>query len=62
MSKKISMQDAAEIYGVSPGTIHRYITAGLITAYRVGPRVIRLDADEVAEQLLGVPVGSGDAT
>jgi excisionase family DNA binding protein len=61
MAKKITMQEAAEIYGVCPSTIRRYITAGLITAYRVGPRVIRLDADELDEQLLGAPVSS-DAT
>jgi len=62
MSKKISMQEAADTYGVSRATIRRYIDAGLITAYRVGPRVIRLDADELDHQLLGAPVGGGDAT
>ena len=55
--KKISMQEAAEIYGVNPRTIRRYIADGRITAYRVGPRVIRLDADQVAKELLGTPVG-----
>jgi excisionase family DNA binding protein len=62
MSKKISMQEAADIYGVSRATIRRWVEAGLITGYRVGPRVIRLDADELDEQLRGAPVGGGDAT
>ena len=44
MAKKISMPEAAEMCGVSETTIRRYIAAGLVTAYRVGPRMIRLDA------------------
>lgn len=58
MAKKISMPEAAEMCGVSETTIRRYIAAGLVTAYRVGPRMIRLDADQVAEQLLGTPVAT----
>jgi excisionase family DNA binding protein len=58
MAKKISMQEAADLCGVSETTIRRYIAAGLVTAYRVGPRMIRLDADQVAEQLLGTPVAT----
>ena len=57
--KKISMVEAAETYGVSIRTIRRYIADGRITAYRVGPRVIRLDPDQVAKELLGTPVGAG---
>lgn len=56
----ISIQGAAATYGVSDRTIRRYIAAGLITGKRVGPRLIRLDPEEVRAQLLG-PVGGGDA-
>jgi excisionase family DNA binding protein len=61
VAKQISMQEAADTYGVSTKTIRRYIASGRLTAYRVGPRLIRLDAEQVRDQLLGSPVGGGDA-
>jgi excisionase family DNA binding protein len=51
--KKITMQEAAEIYGVHVKTIRRYIASGLLSAERIGPRLIRLDAEEVHQQLAG---------
>lgn len=57
MAKKITMQEAADTYGVSTRTIRRYIAAGTLTAYRVGPRMIRLDPEQVARQLCGEPIG-----
>ena len=60
MGKKITIQEVADTFGVSTRTVRRYISSSRLTAYRVGPRMIRLDADQVAEQLLGEPVG-GDA-
>ncbi|OCB38763.1 hypothetical protein A5675_15350 [Mycobacterium malmoense] len=56
MSKKISMQEAADTYAVSTSTIRRYIATGRLTAYRVGPRMIRLDADQLERELVG-PIG-----
>jgi hypothetical protein len=45
------------MYGISRRSIHRYITQGLLPAYRVGPRKnIRLDADEVERVMLANPV------
>lgn len=55
-----SIAEIADQFGLSTKTIRRYIAAGQITAYRVGPRTIRLNADEVSDQLLGRRVG-GDA-
>jgi excisionase family DNA binding protein len=60
MGKKISMSEAADTYGVSLTTIRRYIAKGRLSAVRVGPRLIRLDADQVARELLGTPVGNGN--
>ena len=51
--KFVSPTQAAEMYGISRRSIHRYITQGLLPAYRIGPRNIRLDADEVERILLG---------
>jgi len=57
VTKKITMQEAADTYGVSTRTIRRYIASGRLTAYRMGPRFIRLDSEQVREQLLNQPIG-----
>jgi excisionase family DNA binding protein len=49
----ISIQDTATEYKVSERTIRRYIKDGRLTAYRIGPRLIRLDSEQVREQLMG---------
>ncbi len=54
--KFVSPTQAAEMYGISRRSIHRYITQGLLHAYRIGPRNIRLDADEVERVMLANPV------
>jgi len=56
MSRKVSLAEIAAEVGVHPRTIRRYIAAGRITAWRVGPRLLRVDADEAREALLGEPV------
>jgi excisionase family DNA binding protein len=56
----ISIQEAADTYGLSDRTIRRYIAAGRLTAFRIGPRLIRLDPEQVRAQLIG-PVVGGDA-
>lgn len=61
MPEKITIAEAADTYRVSPRTIRRYIAAGRITAYRLGPRMIRLDAAQVADELLSTPVHGGAA-
>jgi excisionase family DNA binding protein len=52
----ITVSEVAKIYGVNPLTVRRWIDAGRITAYQIGPNTIRLDAEQVAEQLLNHPV------
>jgi excisionase family DNA binding protein len=52
---------AAEHTGVSTQTIRRYIAAGRLTGYRVGPRLIRVDLAEVDALLHRIPTVSGDA-
>jgi excisionase family DNA binding protein len=57
MAKKttITIPQAAKAYGVSPTTVRRWIASGRVTAYRVGPRMIRLDS-EILERELKIPV------
>lgn len=58
MGRKITIAQVAEQYGMSTRTVRRYIADGRLTAYRIGPRMIRLDADQVRQQLDGEPVGN----
>jgi len=50
-----SITDAAIEHGVHTATIRRRIADGTITAYRFGPRLIRLDLDEVSTSLRPIP-------
>jgi excisionase family DNA binding protein len=43
----ISTEEAAERLGVSKKTIVRWIKAGRLVGFRVGPRYIRVDANEL---------------
>jgi excisionase family DNA binding protein len=58
--KKVSIAQVAEQYELSTRTVRRYIAEGRLTAYRIGPRVIRLDAEQVHRQLDGDPVSTPD--
>lgn len=55
----IPLSEGAEILGVNTRTVRRYIAAGKITAYRVGPKLVKVDAADL-ETLL-TPVGGGAA-
>ena len=50
-----SIRQAAEFHGVDHKTIRRWIAQGRLTAQRVGPRLIRLDREEVLS--LGQRIG-----
>lgn len=54
-----SIAGAAEYAGVCPKTIRRWIASGRLDAYRVGPRLIKVDLDSV--DALFRPVGGGVA-
>ncbi len=45
---------AADRYGVAIKTIQRRVADGTITAYRLGPRMVRVDLDECDRALLTV--------
>lgn len=51
-----SITETAELLGVSPKTVRRYIAAGRLKAVRLGPRLIRVDPASVAA--LQHPVGN----
>ncbi len=43
----ISLQDAASMLGVSTKTLRRRVADGTLVAYRVGPKLLRVDRFEV---------------
>lgn len=54
----VPLADAAASCGVYPITIRRWISAGRLPAYRVGPRLLRVDADDVARLARPVPTAA----
>lgn len=56
----VTIADAADHIGMNPKTVRRYIAAGRITAYRVGPRAVRVDLNELETMLLRpIPTAAG---
>ena len=47
MGSDLTIQQVATVKGVSSKTVRRWIAAGLLPAYRVGPRLIRIRAADV---------------
>jgi excisionase family DNA binding protein len=58
-----SIAKAAELYDVDPKTVRRWIASGLITGYRIGDRLVKVDLNEVEAKVVTVitPATAGDA-
>lgn len=59
-AKYLGIGDSAAYLSVSPKTIRRMVARGELTAYRVGPKILRIDAEELDAVLRRVP-SAGDA-
>jgi excisionase family DNA binding protein len=56
----ISVDDAAEILGVVPKTIRRYVARGKIRGYRVADeKLLRVASDDVYDLLTPIPTAGG---
>ncbi|MFL6109485.1 MAG: helix-turn-helix domain-containing protein [Marmoricola sp.] len=58
----VNISQAAEYADVHPVTLRRWIAAGLIPAYRVGPRLLKVDINELDAYLKPIAtaaVGNG---
>ncbi len=51
----LSIASAADLTGVVVKTVRRRISDGSLTGYRIGPRLIRVDADELDALLRKIP-------
>jgi excisionase family DNA binding protein len=47
----ISTTEAAQILGISSMSVRRYVDQGILVGYRVGPKLIRVNAESVANIL-----------
>lgn len=53
---------AAEHADVSTRTIRRYIASGILTGYRVGPRLVKVDLNEIDQKIIRtIPTVEGTA-
>jgi excisionase family DNA binding protein len=50
-----TIKQSAEFFGVDVKTVRRWIAQGRLTAYRVGPRLIRIDRNSILK--LASPIG-----
>jgi excisionase family DNA binding protein len=50
-----SVGDAAARVGVSTKTVRRWIASGQLAGYRVGPRLLRVDPDDLDRMLRLIP-------
>lgn len=57
----LSIADAAHLTGVSDKTIRRRIADGSLSAYRMGPRLIRVDLVELDLLLRPIPTAGAGA-
>jgi hypothetical protein len=48
----VSVKVAAERCGVDPRTVRRWIDADLITGYRVGIKLLKVDPDEIERRVI----------
>lgn len=55
----VSLEDAADYAACSTKTIRRRISEGTLTGYRLGPRLLRVDLNELDEILRPVPSARG---
>jgi excisionase family DNA binding protein len=55
----VNITQAAEYADVHPMTLRRWIAAGRVPAYRAGPRLLKVDLNELDAMLRPVPVGGG---
>lgn len=50
-----SLTEAAKYADVSPRTLRRWIAENRLTAYRAGPRLIKVDLQEIDRMLSPIP-------
>lgn len=57
----VSIETAGDYVDTCPRTVRNWVAAGLLTGYRVGPRLLRVDLNEVDAMLRPVPTAVASA-
>lgn len=55
----VKIAQAAEYADVHPLTIRRWIAAGRIPGYRLGPKLLKVDLNELEAMLEPIPAAGG---
>lgn len=55
----VGINQASEYADVNPKTIRRWIAAGHVPAYRMGPRLLKVDLNELDAMLRPIPTAGG---
>jgi excisionase family DNA binding protein len=58
----VGLTAAAAYADVSTRTLRRYIAHGRLTGYRVGPRLVKIDLNELDELARPIPTARGPGT
>ena len=58
----VSIGQASEYADVSSKTIRRWIAAGRVPGYRMGPRLLKVDLNELDAMLRPISTTAGDAS
>ena len=56
-----SITDAAAYFDCAPRTVRRWISSGLLPAYRLGPRLLKVDLSEAENVLRRIPTAGAAA-
>lgn len=59
-TEDLTIRDVALQKAVSRRTVRRWVAAGVLPAYRVGPRVIRFRRDDVDGLAARIPTAEGE--
>lgn len=54
----LTINEAAAIVGVHPLTLRRYVSAGRLPGYRLGPRSLRVRRSDLGDLLRQVPAAT----
>lgn len=57
-SRRVPLAEGSAYSHLSIKTLRRYIAAGLITGYRIGPKLLQVDLDELDAIVRPVPTVS----
>lgn len=56
----VTLAHASQTHDLDQKTLRRYVAQGTLTGYRIGPRALRLDADEVENLARPIPAVGSD--